>query len=280
MRGAGQHGGRARASRVLSSWERWPRPVAPGHREAAQEGPAVPDPMTTNIPYVASAGTQARMVKCSSELEGLPRKGLTALVESWSGKPNLRPQIIDNSLDFVRHGGERCARFNVVTLGDGLARIKLKAFDDARDEILEHQFLGIWLRLGTPAIDEVGATDPTGGPVGSHTEVGDPAGDGAFLPSSKNGRVQVKVTGTFPDANGATRTLPNDWAALASELASDPDPTDTNPAARWDIHDDSLQDRGPRGRLLCSAGRDGDRRGGQLPRRRRQVLARVRRLRS
>ncbi len=210
----------------------------------AQEGPAVPDPMTTNIPYVAWAGTQVRMVKCSSELEGLPRKGLTALVESWSGSPNLRPQIIDNSLDFVRHGGERCARFNVVTLGDGLARIKLKAFDDARDEILEHQFLGIWLRLGTPAIDEVGATDPTGGPVGSHTEVGDPAGDGAFLPSSKNGRVQVKVTGTFPDENGATRTLPNDWAALASELASDQDPTDTNPAARWDIHDDSLKTEG------------------------------------
>jgi len=200
--------------------------------------------MTTNIPYTAWAGTQVRMVKCSSALEGLPRKGLTALVESWSGSPNLRPQIIDNSLDFVRHGGVRCARFNVVTLGDGIARIKLKAFDDSRDEILEHQFLGIWLRLGTPSIDEVGATDPTGGPVGSDTEVGDPAGDGAFVPSSNNGRVQVKVTGTFPDENGATRTLPNDWAALASELASSQDPTDANPASRWDIHDDSLKTEG------------------------------------
>ena len=54
----------------------------------------------------------------------------------------------------------------------------------------------------------------------------------------------MKVTGTFPDENGATRTLPNDWAALASELASDQDPTDTNPAARWDIHDDSLKTEG------------------------------------
>jgi hypothetical protein len=216
---------------------------------AAQEGPYVPDPMTTNIPYTAWAGTQVRMVKCSNELVGLPRNGLSVTVESWSGSDNYRPQVITPSIDFVRSNrrDERCARFNVVSLGEGIARIKLKAFDDRRVEILEHQFLGIWMRLGTPTIDEVGAADPTGGPVGSETEVGDPAGDGAFLPSSNNGRVQVNVTGSFPDEQGMTRTLPNDWAALAAQLAVDDDPTNDDPnddPMRWDIHDDLLKSEG------------------------------------
>ncbi len=212
----------------------------------AQEGPAAPDPMTTNVPYTAWAGTQVRMVKCSPVLEDLPRSGLSITIESWSGSDNYRPQLIEPSVDFVRHGGERCARFNVVSLGDGLARIKLKAFDRARDEILEHQFLGIWLQLGVPAIDEVGAADPTGGPVGSESEVGDPLGDGAFLPESANGRVQVKVTGSFPHpaGMGGRFTLPSDWAALAAALADSDDPTDPNPAMRWDIHDDTLKTEG------------------------------------
>jgi hypothetical protein len=203
--------------------------------------------MTTNIPYTAWAGTQVRMVKCSPALEGLPRKGLSVTVESWSGSADTRPQVIEPSIDFVNSSkrDERCARFNVVSLGDGLARIKLKAFTDSHVEILEHQFLGIWMQLGSPAIDEVGAADPTGGPAGSATEVGDPAGDGAFLPSSNNGRVQVKVTGSFPHplGPGGRFTLPNDWAALATALASSDDPT-ANPAMRWDIHDDSLKTEG------------------------------------
>jgi hypothetical protein len=215
---------------------------------AAQEGPYVPDPMTTNIPYTAWAGTQVRMVKCSNDLVGLPRSGLSVTVESWSGSADTRPQVIAPSIDYIHSSkrDQRCARFNVVSLGDGLARIKLKAFDDRRLEILEHQFLGIWMQLGTPAIDEVGAADPTGGPVGSETEVGDPAGDGAFLPSSNNGRVQVKVTGSFPHplGPGGRFTLPSDWAMLAGALATSADPSDDNPAWRWDIHDDTLKTEG------------------------------------
>jgi hypothetical protein len=214
----------------------------------AQEGPVIPDPMTTNIPYTAWAGTQVRMVKCSPALEGLPARGLSVTVESWSGSADTRPQVIDPSIDFVRSRARdvRCARFNVVSLGDGLARIKLKAFDDRHLEILEHQFLGIWMQLGKPAIDEVGATDPTGGPVGSDTEVGDPAGDGAFLPSSNNGRLQVKVTGSFPHplGPGGRFTLPNDWAALAGALADSANPADANPKMRWDIHDDTAKTEG------------------------------------
>jgi hypothetical protein len=214
----------------------------------AQEGPVIPDPMTTNIPYTAWAGTQVRMVKCSNELVGLPRNGLSVIVESWTGSPDTRPQVIQPSIDFVRSSkrDERCARFNVVSLGDGLARIKLKAFTASRVEILEHQFLGIWMQLGVPSIDEVGAADPTGGPVGSDTEVGDPAGDGAFLPSSNNGRVQVNVTGSFPHpaGPGGRFTLPNDWATIAAALADSANPSDTNPKMRWDIHDDTLKTEG------------------------------------
>ena len=214
---------------------------------SAQEGPDVPDPMTTNVPYTAWAGTQLRLVKCSDEFVGIDRRNISVTVESWSGSENYRPQVITPSIDFVRNNDRvRCARVNVVSLGEGLARIKLKAFNDAREEILEHQFLAIWMTLGTPSIDEVGAADPTGGPVGSETEVGDPAGDGMFVPSSLNGRVQVMVTGSFPHpaGPGGRFTLPNDWAALAAALATSSDPTDTNPRMRWDIHDDLLKTEG------------------------------------
>ena len=83
-----------------------------------------PDPMTTNIPYTAWAGTQLRLVKCSNDLEGLSRRGLDVLVEEWSGSDNYRPQVVDASIDYVRSSkrdDQRCARFNVVSNGDGIA---------------------------------------------------------------------------------------------------------------------------------------------------------------
>ena len=204
----------------------------------------VPDPQTTNVPYTAWAGTQLRLVKCDDALIGIRDNGLDVVVESWSGDAGLRPTVFDSSITKLGGIDGRCARANVVSLGDGLARIKLKAFEGARaTEVLEHQFLAIWMRIGTPAIDEVGAADPTGGPAGSATEVGDPAGDGAFVPSGNNGRVQVKVTGSFPHplGPGGRFTLPNDWATIAGALATSDDPADTNYAMRWDIHDDLLK---------------------------------------
>ena len=104
----------------------------------------------------------------------------------------------------------------------------------------------IWMTLGVPAIDEVGAADPTGGPVGSETEVGDPAGDGAFVPSANNGRVQVIVDGSFPQplAPGGRFTLPADGATLASALATDADPSVEDASMRWDIHDDMTKAEG------------------------------------
>jgi hypothetical protein len=212
---------------------------------AAEEGPVIPDPLTTNIPYTAWSGTQLRLVKCSEDLRGIPASGIEVAVESWSGDANYRPTVFQQSISKVN---ARCARANVVSLGDGLARIKLKAFEDERprDEILEHQFLAIWMRLGEPTIDEVGANDPTGGPEGSLSEVGDPAGDGAFLPSSRNGRVQVFVTGSFPHplGPGGRFTLPDDWATLAEALATDSNPSTEDDSMRWDIHDDLAKTEG------------------------------------
>jgi hypothetical protein len=202
---------------------------------AAQTAP--PDPQSTNIPYTAWAGTQLRLVKCSPVIAGIPRNRISVTVESFSGGATTDVSVFEPSIARV---GD-CVRVNVVSLKDGLARIKLKVFSDdrLRDELLEHQFLGIWMRLGAPSIDEVGNNDPTAGPAGSASEVGDPAGDGAFTPASKNGRVQVKVTGSFPHPAAASGrfTLPADWPAIAHALAQTSDTSVDDPAMLWDIHD-------------------------------------------
>lgn len=196
-----------------------------------------PDLQSTNIPYTAWAGTQLRLVKCSPLIAGIPRNRIAISVESFSGGSVDDVSVFDPSVA-VRGS---CARVNVVSLKDGIARIKLKVFsDDARrDELLEHQFLAIWMQFNTPTIDEVGASDPTGGPAGSASEVGDPAGDGVFTPASKDGRVQVKVTGSFPSSLSPSGrfTLPNDWPALARAMATTSDTSVDDPATLWDIHD-------------------------------------------
>ena len=160
-RGSTRHGRLGRRTAVGQSASPRAQPRWEPHPGAAQ----APDAQTTNIPYTAWAGTQLRLVKCDDELIGVRDSGLDVVVESWSGDPNLRPTAFESSVTKLGGIDGRCARANVVSLGDGLARIKLKAFEGARaTEVLEHQFLAIWLRLGTPAIDEVGATDPTAGP--------------------------------------------------------------------------------------------------------------------
>ena len=81
-------------------------------------------------------------MKCDDELIGVRDSGLDVVVESWSGDPNLRPTAFESSVTKLGGIDGRCARANVVSLGDGLARIKLKAFEGARaTEVLEHQFL-------------------------------------------------------------------------------------------------------------------------------------------
>lgn len=198
---------------------------------------AAPSAYTTNIPYVAWRGEQIRAVKCDDALADADDGDV--LIEEWSGSPGSTPQIESSTTTFFEGSdGTPCAAFDAVTLGDGLARVKLVVTNEDRVPILKHQFLMIWLTIGDVSIDEVGAADPTGGPAGSRNEVGDPMGDGDFDAADRNGRVQVIVDGTFPHELAADGrfTLPDDWATLAGALASDSSPV-ADPM-RWDIHDD------------------------------------------
>jgi hypothetical protein len=196
---------------------------------AVAAAPAPWDPQTTNVPYLAWRGEQVRLVKCDPVL-AQPTVKVEFFVEEWSG-PGLVPRVEQVTVD--RTGA--CARADVVSLDPGLARVKLVATDAAGLPVLKHQFLAVWMSLADPAIDEVGATDPTGDRF-----LGDPPGDGVFDAGDSNGRVQVKVKGTF-SLGGTTYTLPDQWGTLAGILAQDADANPFNNAAKWDIHDDTLK---------------------------------------
>ncbi len=200
---------------------------------AAAQGP--PDPQTTNIPYLAWRGEQIRLVKCHPDIS---ERGFSVdwLVEEWTG-PGVLPQIETSTIT----GFEDCVAADIVSLEPGLARIKLVVSDEAGTPVLKHQFLSIWMSLNTPAIDEVGQADPTG-----NTRLGDPPGDGIFDAGDLNGRIQVKVTGSFPHplGPGGSFTLPTAWPDLAAALADDSDSNPDNNAARWDIHDDTTKVEG------------------------------------
>ncbi|MBN1527788.1 MAG: hypothetical protein JW895_01925 [Thermoleophilaceae bacterium] len=198
---------------------------------AAAQGP--PDPQTTNIPYLAWRGEQIRLVKCDPAI-GEEGASVDWLVEEWTG-PGLKPQIETSTIT----GFEDCVAADIVSLEPGLARVKLVVSDESGTAILKHQFLSIWMSLNKPSIDEVGQADPTG-----NSRLGDPPGDGIFTAGDLNGRIQVKVTGTFPGHGGISYTLPDAWPALASVLADDSDSDPDNNAARWDIHDDLAKTEG------------------------------------
>jgi hypothetical protein len=220
---------------------------------AAPATAAAPDPQTTNVPYLAWRGEEMKLVKCDPSLAGAT--GGEAFVESWSGG-SILPRIEDSTgRFFTSSDGSYCVRVDVTSLDGGLARIKFVASAEDGTPVLKHQFLAIWMSLGTPTIDEVGAADPTGGPVGSRSEVGDPAGDGQFDAGARNGRVQATVAGSFPYA-GKTWTLPTDWATLAQTVSSDTAAPTTEPsesAWRWDIHDDTTKAEGHVGGF-CTTG--------------------------
>ncbi len=114
------------------------------------------DPQRANVPQVAWRGEQVRLVKCDPVLANTANFDLT--VEEWSG-PGRDPSIESPT---VTRLSPTCVAADIVTLDPGLARVKLVASNEAGTPILKHQFLVIWLSIGTPAIDEVGASDPTG----------------------------------------------------------------------------------------------------------------------
>ncbi len=202
----------------------------------------LPNMFETNVPYVAWRGEQIRAVKCDNALKGAV--GGDVLVTDWSGDPNFKPQLEAGTLKaFESRDGTPCIKFDMASHHAGLASVKLVPNDGEGNIVGEkHDFLMIWLTIGSVSIDEVGATDPTGAaPDGSNAQVGDPAGDGVFTAGDPFGRVAVNVTGTFPGSaklGGGTITLPTDWPAIAAAYATDPKTWNNPDVNRWDIHDD------------------------------------------
>lgn len=215
------------------------------------------DPLTTNVPYVAWAGEEVRLVKC---VEGEWRHvdAEWNIVSSSTVQPNGTPRdpVFFDDLDrrtsaFGGAGdqaGRTCWAIDVDSVHPGMTRIKM-ALDDggpAGMPTLKHDFLVIWLAMSNPTLTELGSTAFPG------LDVGDPLGDGNFVPADGeylNGLVRITVTGTFVDLHGMTRTLPADWAALAGVYAADTD--DYNPDA-WDIHDDQLETEGHTSASICA----------------------------
>jgi uncharacterized protein YggU (UPF0235/DUF167 family) len=222
-----------------------------------------PNPLSTNIPYLAWRGEHVRLVKCEGDLPGTDMEALRAaprlsdgglslhvrtdvIVEDWSGDPAFKPSVAAGTVDLFLTDDGLCVKADVLSQRAGLAQIKLMVTLDpgndsgivdaiTRSEILGvHQFLSGWMTLGTPGLVEL----PVGGDATSLDRF-----DASDAPSH-DGVLDVTVSGTIPLQNGfetlglgGTATLPADWPALARALASDRNPDNSDPAYRWDIHD-------------------------------------------
>jgi hypothetical protein len=244
-----------------------------GSAAAVDTGTTVPDPQTTNVPYLAWAGEQIRLVKCfdapavdasNASAFDFSRVRAEFLVEDWSGDSSSKPQVEDPTvkLFFSRSRDQVCAQGDAISLDPGMARIELDVTDDAgvlgvlgggpAQPVVKHQFLAGWMTINRPSLRELAASDFARSATAAATNVlGDPAGDGHFVAGAKPGILGVNVTGSMPMnakwaalVGASTVTLPNDWSTLATALATDANPADANPAMRWDIHDNETDVEG------------------------------------
>ena len=219
------------------------------------------DPLTTNIPYVAWAGEEVRLVKCvEGDWRGVDAEW--AIVSSSNRQPDGTPRDpvffddTDRRTSAFPGAGDQadrtCWAIDIESVHPGMTRVKMALDDGGRSEgspILKHDFLVIWLEMNAPVLTELGDDAFPG------FSVGDPTGDGNFFPIAMegdddflNGLVRVTVTGSFVDLFGNTFELPSGWAALAARYAADTD--DYNPM-RWDIHDDQLETEDHTATSMC-----------------------------
>ena len=226
------------------------------------------DPMTANVPYVAWAGEEIRLVKCiddpKGEWEGTSAEWaiVDSSVRQRSG--DLRDPVFFDDTDrrtgdfagAVEQAGRTCWAIDVDSVNPGMTRIKMAVDGNEGtpgSPILKHDFLVIWLSMSAPVLTELSDAAFPG------YAVGDPLGDGNFSPigtapnaAFKAGLIRARVTGSFIDLHGAARTLPADWASLAGRYAFDT--SGYNPSA-WDIHDDDLATEGHTATSMCIARR-------------------------
>src|SRR5215208_249890 len=227
----------------------------------------VPDPMLSNIPYLAWRGEAVRLVKCFSPdvfPAGYTPSALDAgfTLVDWSGDPHLAtPQVVTgapgfNSAIFAVRGfdGAYCWGMSFISQKAGLANIKLTIRDGTGGTLLAvHDFLVGWMNLNSIVLCNNSSAGLCTGPT---TEViSDVAG------ASTPNILEANVTGNIPllqDFNelgighpitipdGTTingLVMPNDWATLAQAMATVRGPQG-DPVQFWDIHDDTLATEG------------------------------------
>jgi hypothetical protein len=220
------------------------------------------NPQTTNVPYLAWAGEEIRLEKCIPLIDvreadvDLSNVQAQFLVEDWSDSSTdieKRAQIETGTPKVFVHDGQACASADAVSLYPGMARIELDVVGDVgqlgydpASPLLKHQFLAGWMTLNDPTLTEMSASSfVSTAQAEAARELGDPTGNGEFNAGGGSGYLDVHVTGSMPtDAwSGlglpASVTLPRDWPTLANALATDDDPADANPAAKWDTSGDS-----------------------------------------
>jgi hypothetical protein len=265
-----------------------PGPIGPASPGTTNDGP-----QSANIPQVAWVGEHVRLVVCDPVINS-DIQFANYQVEDWSGyqfqAPNPDGDTGNNLAEIFDPGpaaffnasepahstetGEEettpdgCVATDYKSLNPGLARIRVVVRDESSKAIVySHQFIVIWLTANTPTLSEAGLeSDSTNvfqsnlngtGQANLANYLGDPKGDGQFLPSpfnssskSDKGLIQVKVTGSFPVLAGVplsnvlpntSYTLPEAWPelanALASSSASTEPPGGEENASQWDIHE-------------------------------------------
>jgi hypothetical protein len=241
-----------------------------------------PDPQTTNVPYLAWAGEEVKVVKCiggpndAVDVSAIgSASNINALlagkfrVEDWSGVDEVHSGPVflndqDGSVVGTYEQGRLCFSVHVTSQKPGMAVIKLAVSPNlltlvpGLDPILKHQFLVIWMQDQAPVINEAAGAN-----------LGDPTGNGIFNPiPGPNGNyfgyglIHVLVKGTFPLGNdfagiapNDTVTLPDQWQWLAQHFAVDDSLTGSNfpgaAASRWDIHDDDAATEGHVASSFC-----------------------------
>jgi hypothetical protein len=228
---------------------------------------SIPDPMLSNVPYLAWRGEAVRLVKCvppSFLPAGYVPSSLDAgfTLVDWSGDPHLAtPQVVTgapgfNSAMFSVRGfdGAYCWGQSFISQKAGLAVIKMTVRDGtAGPYILTHDFYVGWMNLNSIVLCDNSGPGLCAGPsTGPITHV-----PGELTPNV----LEANVTGnipllqdfnelgighsiTLPDTTTAPGlVMPDDWATLAHAIASVRG-TGADPAQFWDIHDDTLDTEG------------------------------------
>jgi len=228
---------------------------------------SIPDPMLSNVPYLAWRGEAVRVVKCVSPANlpaGYTPSALDAYftLVDWSGDPHLAtPQVataapgFDSSM-FARRGfdGAYCWGLSFISQKPGLAVIKMTVrAGTAGPLIMVHDFLVGWMNLNSIVLcNNSSAGLCTGPTTDTITDVA-----GQTTPNV----LEANVTGnipllqdfnelgighniTLPDGSTAPGlVMPDDWATMAHALATVRGPQG-DPVSFWDIHDDTLATEG------------------------------------